>query len=112
VDVRPTTQDVQRDIQKSLVGQFGRFDGVSETVRDDGVTVVRVVSVGTAESLPFRWIHYVLADEEGRRTGVTFMLEDSLEKRFADADRALVEGLRLVADAPREARLPRKTMVP
>jgi len=43
---------------------------------------------------------------------VTFMLEDSLEKRFADADRALVEGLRLVADAPREARLPRKTMVP
>ena len=112
VDVRPTPQDVQRDIQKSLVGQFGRFDGVSETVRDDGVTVVRVVTVGTAESLPFRWIHYVLADEEGRRASVTFMFEDSLEKRFAEADRTLVEGLRLVADAPREARLPRKTTVP
>lgn len=114
----PTVEEVQRDIGRSLEGQFERFEGASQARRDDGVTVVRVVSAGSAGSLPFHWVHAVLADESGRRASVAFMMEATLAKRFADADLVLVEGLRLGSSPggeesqAREARLPRKTAVP
>lgn len=109
----PTIQEVQRDIRRSLAGQFERFEGAAEAKRTDGVTIVRVESAGTAEKLPFRWVHYVLADEAGRRASVAFMMEAPLAKRFGDAGQTLVDGLTLDAvPAAREARLPKKTATP
>lgn len=109
----PTIAEVQRDIRRSLAGQFERFEGATEAARSDGVTIIRVESAGSAEKLPFRWVHYVLADEAGRRASVTFMMEAPLAKRFAGADQALIDGL-VLAEPPaaREARLPRKTTTP
>ena len=82
--------------------------------------IVRVVSEGTAENLPFRWIHHVLTDASGRRAAATFMLEASAAKRFAAADREFVDGLAFPsnptptpeAPAEREARAPRETVTP
>ncbi len=115
----PTIAEVQRDIERSLAGQFGRFEHASEATRSDGVRIVRVVSAGTAENLPFRWIHHVLTDAQGRRAAATFMLENSAAKRFGDADRELIDGLTFPADeaaaagaADREARVPRGTVTP
>ena len=119
----PTIAEVQRDIERSLAGQFGRFEHASEATRSDGVRIVRVVSEGTAESRPFRWIHHILADSSGRRAAATFMLEASAVKRFAAADREFVDGLAFPgtpapADptpeppADREARAPRETVTP
>jgi len=116
-DLTPTINDLQRDIRQSLAGQFGRFEDADEVSRRDDAErperkEVRVVSAGTAEGLPFQWIHYVVADRDGRRAGVTFMLEASLAKRFGEADKSLVAGLRFPAATPREARLPEKTTLP
>jgi len=119
----PTIAEVQRDVERSLAGQFGRFEHASEATRSDGVRIVRVVSEGTAENLPFRWIHHVLTDSSGRRAAVTFMLEASAAKRFAAADREFVDGLAFATvpapDAPttgapadRAARVPRETVTP
>jgi hypothetical protein len=116
----PTIAEVQRDIERSLTGQFGRFASASEATRSDGVRIVRVVSEGTAENLPFRWIHHVLTDASGRRAAATFMLEASAAKRFAAADREFVDGLAFPAiptptpgaPAEREARAPRETVTP
>ena len=114
----PTIAEVQRDIERSLAGQFGRFETASEATRSDGVRIVRVVSEGTAENLPFRWIHHVLTDASGRRAAATFMLEASVAKRFGTADREFVDGLAFPATpapgAPtdREARVPRETVTP
>lgn len=112
----PTIAEVQRDIERSLAGQFGRFEHASEATRSDGVRIVRVVSTGTAENLPFRWIHHVLTDSQGRRAAATFMLESAAAKRFGDADRELIDGLAFPADgagaADREARVPRDTVTP
>ena len=115
--------EVQRDIERSLAGQFNAVEQAAEASRSDGVRSVRVVSVGTAENLPFRWIHYVLTADDGRRAAVTFMLEASLADRFGTADQDLVDGLALLretaADLPsgegpgdREARLPPKAALP
>ena len=93
----PTRDELQRDIERSLAGQVARTDAAEETDRSDGLRVVRVASSGTAGRLPFQWIHYVLAARDGSRASVTFMFEKSMQQRFAEADRTLVEGLRLPA---------------
>ena len=98
----PTRDDVQRDVERSLSGQVVRSDAAEETDRDDGLRIVRLASSGTAGRLPFRWIHYVLAAQDGSRVSVTFMFEESMQQRFGDADRPLIEGLRLPAARPDE----------
>ena len=123
----PTIAEVERDVERSLAGQFGRIEHSSEASRSDGVRFVRVVTAGRAGDLPFRWIHYVLTDAAGHRLAVTCMLEQSLEKRFGSADRELIDGITLPATeevsaaktpspspAPpdREARLPEESRTP
>lgn len=123
----PSIAEVERDIERSLAGQFGRVEHSSEASRSDGVRLVRVVTAGRAGDLPFRWIHHVLTDNAGHRLAVTCMLEQSLEKRFGAADRELVDGITLPAvegisagktpdpsQAPpdREARLPQDSRTP
>jgi len=92
----PTRADLQRDIERSLAGQVVRVESGEETDRDDGLRIVRLASEGNAGQLPFRWIHYVVAAKDGSRASVTFMFEASVQQRFADADRSLIEGLRLL----------------
>jgi hypothetical protein len=121
----PTIAEVERDVERSLDGQFGRFESSAEATRDDGVRVVRVVAAGRADGLPFRWTHYVLSDGEGRRLAATFMVEQALAKRFGTADRDLIDGLRLPAEgreaetagqvgrpAARQARVPNESSTP
>ncbi|MFM7244368.1 MAG: hypothetical protein ACKO40_09380 [Planctomycetaceae bacterium] len=116
----PTIADVERDLARSLAGQFSAVEHSSEATRTDGVTIVRVVAAGRAGDLPFRWIHAVLTDGQGHRLAVTCLLEASLAERFGDADRRLVDGIRLPAAQPagpdasrdREARLPQDSRTP
>lgn len=121
-----TVAAVQRDVETALGSQFGQFVAADESVRDDGVRVVRVVSAGRAGDLPFRWIHHVVTDPLGQRAAAAFMVEESLVERFGGADADLIAGLRSVVPAAaagtaaggtekpadREARLPRETALP
>lgn len=116
----PTIADVERDLARSLAGQFSAVEHSSEATRTDGVRIVRVVAAGRAGDLPFRWIHAVLTDGQGHRLAVTCLLEASMTERFGDADRLLVDGIRLPAAQPadpdttgdREARLPQDSRTP
>jgi len=89
----PTVEQVCRDVERSLAGQFEHFAAAEETTREDGTRVVRVLAEGSAEGRPFRWIHHLLTDSGGNRTAVTFMLESALADRFGAADRELVGGI-------------------
>lgn len=108
----PTREDVQRDIERSLAGQVVRSDATDESDRVDGLRVVRVASAGTAGRLPFRWIHYVLAAQDGSRVSVTFMFEESLVQRFGDSDRPLIDGLRLTASTLSRENTPSQENMP
>lgn len=102
----PTGEDVKRDVERSLAGQVVRSDAAEESDRADGLRVVRLGSSGTAGRLPFRWIHYVLAVQDGSRVSVTFMCEESMLQRFGDADRLLIAELRFVASTPSQKNSP------
>ena len=122
----PTIAEVERDLERSLAGQFGRLEHSSEATRSDGIRLVRVVATGRADGLPFRWVHYVLTDGSGHRVVVTCTLEQSQEKRFGTSDRELVDGIRLPTDVEsgpktveddgltsgRQARLPQESRTP
>jgi len=111
---------IQGDLERSLTGQFSRFESASEAQRSDGLEIVRVVAAGTVDEVPFRWIHHVVRDAAGRRLALTSMLEAAQAERFGPADRELVDGIRLApadAAAPggpsaREARRPRESRTP
>lgn len=122
----PTIAEVERDLERSLAGQFGRFEHSSEATRSDGVRLVRVVATGRVDGLPFRWIHVVLTDTAGHRLVVTCTLEQSLEKRFGTSDRELVDGILFPEEtgsgpetagdeglaSGRQARLPQESRTP
>lgn len=102
IDARkpPTAEELGADVRRSLGGQAERIEAAAEARRSDGVRVVRVVASGSAEGLPFRWIHYVVTDEAGHRVAATFMLEHSFRERFGDRDRDLIDGLGFPAADP------------
>ena len=102
IDVRkpPTAEELQADVRRSLAGQAEQIEAATEAERSDGVRVVRVVASGTAEDLPFCWIHYVVTDTAGHRVAATFMLEHSLRERFGTRDRDLIDGLTFLPPAP------------
>lgn len=122
----PSIAEVERDLERSLAGQFGRLEHSSEASRSDGVRFVRVVASGRADGLAFRWIHHVLTDAAGHRLAVTCTLEEPQMKRFGAADRELVDGVSFPgeatshgetvgeepADHDRQALLPKESRTP
>lgn len=122
----PELAEVQRDVERSLAGQFDHVVQAAEASRSDGVRIVRVEAAGTAAGRPFRWMHHVLADDAGHRVALTCMVEQPLVGRFASADRDLVDGLEVAPGArsqgaadggesppqDREARVPVKSLTP
>lgn len=120
-----TIAEVERDLERSLAGQFARFEHSSEAVRSDGTRLVRVVAGGSVDGRPFRWAHHVLTNAAGQRLAATFTVEEAMQKRFGETDRDLVDGLMLPppaagaetassagGDGDREARLPRESRTP
>jgi len=91
--------EFQSDVQKSLGKNFGQFASASESTNEAGCTVFRVVAQGTVSQLPISWIYYLIANEKGQRVTVSFTYEQTLEDRFANADRLLVGQVRLT-DSP------------
>ena len=108
----PTGEDVTRDVERSLAGQVVRSDAAEESDRADGLRVVRLGSSGTAGRLPFRWIHYVLAAQDGSRVSATFMCEESMLRRFGDADRLLIAELRFVTSTSSQENTPSQEKSP
>jgi hypothetical protein len=112
VAILPTDQkkpvslaEFQQDVQHTLGKNFGQFVNASQSTTDAGYTLLRVVVRGTVSQLPIEWIYYLVADLKNQRVSLAFTLEQSLEERFAHADRALISELRFTeAPQPTAAR--------
>ena len=88
--------DFQQDIQRALATHFGEFVTASETVTDDGVHVMRVVTTGKEKesSLAIDRVYYHLTDSQGRRASAVFTHESDLAERFGAADQAAISSFR------------------
>ncbi|MCH9007895.1 hypothetical protein IIA29_07795 [candidate division KSB1 bacterium] len=81
-----TLAEFQRDVERSLGNNFGRFVSAAQNVNESGYAVFRVVVRGTVSQLPIQWIYYLVQDRRGHRVSLAFTLEQSLRERFAEAD--------------------------
>ncbi len=85
--------EYQRDVQRSLGKNFGKFVAAGQTINEAGYAVFRVVVHGEVGGLPIEWIYYLVQDRQGNRVSLAFTLEQSLTERFAATDRALVAAI-------------------
>ena len=97
----PSLAAFQRDIERSLDGQFNHLVVAAESVRSNGTRILRVASDGEADGLPFRWIHYHLTGIHGTPATLSFMVESGLLERFGEADQLLVDGFTVAGAADR-----------
>jgi hypothetical protein len=85
-----TMRDFQRDVERALGEHFGRFVRASQTVNDLGYRVFRLEVEGAVESLPMKWVYYLLAEEDGRRATMAFVVGADQMEHFVEADQPLV----------------------
>jgi hypothetical protein len=105
-DKKPVSlAEFQSDVQKSLGKNFGKFTSASQNTSPAGYAVLRVVAQGVVGELPIEWVYYLVADPQGKRVSLAFTYEQNLGERFGQADRALVNQLRMTEPpAPTAAR--------
>jgi hypothetical protein len=90
-----TLEGFQQDIRRGLGKDFDQFIEATQQLSDDkALAIYRVVAVGSVQEIPIQWVHYYLADNEGRRASVVFTLEQKVAERFGTSDRTLVPGFR------------------
>jgi hypothetical protein len=94
----PSLAAFQRDIERSLSGQFNHLVAAAESQRSDGTRILRVASDGEADGLPFRWVHYHVAAVNGGRATLSFMVESGQLEQFGEADQRLVDGFAVAGE--------------
>lgn len=87
--------EFQRDVERTLGKNFGKFVAAGQTINEAGYAVFRVVVHGDVGGLPIEWIYYLVQDRAGHRVSLAFTLEQSLTDRFAATDRAMIAALAL-----------------
>lgn len=87
--------EFQRDVERTLGKNFGKFVAAGQTINEAGYALFRVVVHGEVGGLPIEWIYYLVQDRAGHRVSLAFTLEQSLTDRFAATDRAIVSALAL-----------------
>jgi hypothetical protein len=90
-----TLEGFQQDIRRGLGKDFDQFVEATQQLSDDKtLAIYRVVAVGNVQEIPIQWIHYYLADHQGRRASIVFTLEQKVAERFGTADRTLIPTFR------------------
>ena len=92
-----TLTQFQKDIRKNLGENFGSFVQANEETNDEGYLMYRVEAVGTASTIPVRWIYYLLSDTTGRRVAMVFTMEQDQVARFGAADEDWVRSLKFTS---------------
>ena len=92
----------EKDIRENLDKNFGSFVTANETTSERGYLIYRVEALGTASSIPVRWIYYLLSDTTGRRVAIVFTMERDQETHFNDADSDWIQNLEFLSfDKPK-----------
>ncbi len=90
--------------QKIAKSELVQVIDATEFKTTEGYAALRVTVDGIEDGLKIRWQYYHLADESGRAMTLVFSHDQELASEFGDADRTLVNHVRLVE--PRTAEIP------
>jgi hypothetical protein len=107
-------EEFQADIQKALGDQFGQFEAAIQKQRDDLTQMLRVVVRGVASEVPVRWVYYHVANPQGQRANLVFVMDIENIERFGKDDDVAATSMAITASAealPKVADEPSATAV-
>jgi hypothetical protein len=88
--------DFQQDVKRALADHFGEFVTASESVTENGLHIMRVVTTGKISELSIEWVYFHLTDNQGRRASCVYTYESELTDRFGASDQSLLSSFQFV----------------
>lgn len=92
---QPTLAEFEKDVRFSLGNRLESLVTTGEWTNDAGLRCHRVVAQGKVDDLPMQWHYYLASPPAGRSVAFAFSVEPQFVEQLGDADRALVESVRL-----------------
>jgi hypothetical protein len=93
-------EQFQKDVTFSLGKSFGEMVSSREWQNAAGLYCYELVARGFVEEVPVEWHYYLLAPESGERVSAAVTLEKPMVERVGQADRALIESIKLFPRMP------------
>lgn len=90
-------EQFELDVRKSLGDNLETVSASTQWTTPSGHNCLGIVANGKVEGLPIQWRYYLVAEDDLPRVSVAVTVEQSLLKQFGDADRQLIDSLRLVS---------------
>jgi hypothetical protein len=88
-------EQFQKDVTYSLGKNFGEMVSSREWQNAAGLYCYELVARGFVEEVPVEWRYFLLAPASGDRVSAAITLEKPMVDRIGQADRALVESIKL-----------------
>ncbi len=85
----------ERDIRQSLGEHFKGVAAANQWTTPAGHESLGIIVHGAIEGVPLQWRYYLISSADMPRVSLVFTLEQPKEDAFADADRSIVDSLRL-----------------
>ncbi len=91
-----TLQQFERDVRDSLGENLETISAATQWETAQGYNCLGVIANGKVESVPVQWRYYLIAAKDLTRVSIAVAVEQSRIEQFADADRELVDTLKLI----------------
>lgn len=85
----------QKEVRTALGDDFQLFVAASQEANARNYRVIRVVAQGESADVTIQWVYYLLSDRAGRQVALAFTVKADQVESFADADKAIVDALRI-----------------
>lgn len=93
VDNPLTLSKFQEEINKITAESEARVTGSNKFATDSGLDVLHVAVDGVESGIPFSWLYYHVAADDGRRVTFVFTHEKEVADYFGSADRTLINSI-------------------
>ncbi|QEG33219.1 hypothetical protein [Bythopirellula goksoeyrii] len=88
--------EFERDVRDALKDKLETVSASTEWETPLGYHCLGVIANGTVNEVPIQWRHYLVAEDDCPRLSLSVTLESSQGKKFADAERQMIDSLKLV----------------
>lgn len=95
-----TLEQFERDVRTSIGTNLEKVTASTQWTTPQGNTCLGVLALGNVEGVPVQWRYYLVSAPDLPRVALAVTVEQSLIKRFGDADRQLIDSLELVPPEP------------
>lgn len=96
---QPPLEAYKSEIKKGLGERFAEFKQDAAYEGNGGSSIYYVVADGAYESIPFRWVYYLITDQEGNQATIMFEIRADLLDRYDDSGNEVIESFRFVSKA-------------